>query len=29
MSNEVLFKPASRKQELFINSDSFITVYGK
>ena len=26
--SEVLFKPASKKQEDFINSDSFITVYG-
>lgn len=28
MSNDVMFKPASKKQEMFINSDSFITVYG-
>lgn len=28
MSNDVMFKPASQKQEMFINSDSFITVYG-
>ena len=23
-----MFKPASKKQEQFINSDSFVTVYG-
>ena len=28
MSDSVQFKPASRKQEQFINSDSFVTVYG-
>ena len=28
MSSEVLFAPASRKQEMFINSDAFLTVFG-
>ena len=28
MSGEVLFAPASRKQEMFINSDAFLTVFG-
>jgi len=28
VSESVLFKPASKKQEMFINSDSFVTVYG-
>ena len=28
MSEGVQFKPASKKQEQFINSDSFVTVYG-
>ena len=26
--SETMFKPASLKQEQFINSDSFVTVYG-
>lgn len=28
MQEKSLFEPASRKQEMFINSDSFLTVYG-
>ena len=28
MTNQALFQPASKKQEMFINSDSFVTVYG-
>jgi len=28
VSESVLFQPASKKQEMFINSDSFVTVYG-
>ena len=25
----MVFRPASKKQEMFINSDAFLTVYGK
>ena len=28
MTNQALFQPASKKQEMFINSDAFLTVYG-
>ena len=28
MSSEVLFAPASRKQEMFINSQAFLTIFG-
>ena len=28
-NDEVLFRPASRKQEMFIKSKAFRTVYGK
>ena len=28
MDNGVLFAPASRKQEMFINSQAFLTVFG-
>lgn len=28
MSNEVSFSPASRKQEMFINSQAFLTIFG-
>ena len=27
-NNEVLFRPASKKQEMFIKSQAFRTVYG-
>lgn len=28
MSEGVQFKPASKKQEMFINSEAFLTVFG-
>lgn len=28
MVDEVRFKPASKKQEMFINSEAFLTVFG-
>ena len=28
VTNKPMFAPSSKKQEMFINSDSFMTIYG-